>query len=102
MESRKRVPEPFPGAYFVGLVITLLVLYLVLAVGSSLPPGAAGFLVAFLLGTTVNPRYAKVFLVIGLLSVPLGILGREPQVAWGGVGLTLAEVLLIYWTRRRS
>ncbi len=99
MES-KRVREPFPGAYFLGLAITLLVMYLVLAVGSSLPPGPAGFLVAFLLGLTVNPKYAPYFLIIGLISIPLGFAAGEAQVGWGGVGLTLAEILLLYWSRR--
>jgi len=97
----KRTREPFPGAYFLGLFITLLVMYLVLAVGSSLPPGVAGFFVAFMLGLTVNPKYAPLFLLIGAVSVPLGFLAEEPQVAWGGVGLVLAEVLLILYTRRR-
>lgn len=95
----KRIKEPFPGAYFLGLAITLLLLYLVLAVGSSLPPGLAGFGVAFFLGLTVNPRYIPFFLVVGLLSIPLGFAADEPQVAWGGVGLSLAELLLFLWTR---
>ncbi len=99
--EQKRLREPFPGAYFAGLTITLLLLYLVLAVGSSLPPGMAGFGVAFLLGLTVNPRYAPYFLAIGLLSIPLGFAADEPQVAWGGVGLTLSELLILGLTRRR-
>ncbi len=98
MES-KRVREPFPGAYFLGLAITLFAMYVVLAIGSSLPPGVAGFLVAFLLGLTVNPKYAPYFLLIGLISIPLGFAAQEEQVGWGGVGLTLAELLLLYWHR---
>ncbi len=97
----KRVKEPFPGAYFLGLAITLLLLYLVLAVGSSLPPGLAGFGVAFLLGLTVNPKYAPYFLAVGLVSVPLGFAADEAQVAWGGVGLSLAELLLLLWARSK-
>jgi len=95
------VREPFPGAYVLGLVITLFAMYVVLAVGSSLPPGVAGFFVAFLLGLTVNPKYIPYFLAIGLVSIPLGFAAQEEQVAWGGVGLTLAELLLLYWHRRR-
>ncbi len=96
----KRVKEPFPGAYFLGLAITLLLLYLVLAVGSSLPPAVAGFGVAFLLGITVNPRYAPYFLAVGLASIPLGFAAGELQVGWGGVGLALAELILLLFARR--
>ncbi len=98
----KRVKEPFPGAYFLGLAITLLLLYLVLAVGSSLPPAVAGFGVAFLLGITVNPRYAPYFLAVGLFSIPLGFAAGELQVGWGGVGLTLAELILLLVARRKE
>ena len=97
----KRVKEPFPGAYFLGLAITLLLLYLVLAVGASLPPAVAGFGVAFLLGITVNPRYAPYFLAVGLLSIPLGFAAGELLVGWGGVGLALAELILLLLARRR-
>ena len=100
MES-KRVREPFPGANALGLILTLIAMYIVLAVGASLPPGAAGFLVAFLLGLTVNPKYAPYFLVVGLVSIPLGFAAQEEQVGWGGVGLTLAELLLLYWHRSK-
>jgi len=87
--------EPFPGAYFVGLVITLGLLIVVVAVGASMPPAVSGFLVAFLLGLTVNPKYAPGFLSAGVLAALLGFAGSEPQVAWGGLGLILSS--LIVW-----
>ncbi len=94
MEAKKP-REPFPGAYFAGLAITLFLLYLVLVIGSSLPPATAGFAVALLLGLTVNPRYAPAFLAVGLFSVVLGYFAADPQVSWGGVGLALAELALL-------
>ncbi len=87
--------EPFPGAYFLGLIITLGLLILVVAVGASLPPALSGFLVALLLGLTVNPKYAPGFLSAGVLATLLGFAGQEPQVAWGGIGLILSS--LIVW-----
>jgi len=98
MEAKKP-REPFPGAYFAGLAITLFLLYLVLVIGSGLPPAASGFAVALLLGVTVNPRYATAFLAVGLFSIVLGYLADDPQVAWGGVGLSLAEIALLVWRR---
>ncbi len=97
----KRSREPFPGAYYVGLAITLVVLYFTVALASGMPPGLGGFFVALFLGLTVNPRYAVIFLVIGLVSVILGALGQESEVAWGGVGLALAQVALLFKGTRR-
>lgn len=87
--------EPFAGAYFVGLMITLALLVTVVAVGAGLPPATSGFLVALLLGVTVNPKYAIGFLCAGVLATLLGFAGREQQVAWGGIGLILSS--LIVW-----
>ncbi len=100
MERSRPKKEPFPGAYYLGLLITLGLMLLFMALGASLPPGWAGFLVALVLGLTVNPRYAKAFLLAGLFSALMGFLGREPQVAWGGVGLVLAQALLLRWAPR--
>lgn len=95
-EKTKEKPnkEPFPGAYFIGLVITLALLVVVVAVGAGLPPALSGFLVALLLGVTVNPKYALGFLSAGVFSALLGFAGSEPQVAWGGVGLIIASLLV--------
>ncbi len=98
MAETKRRKEPFPGAYWLALFITLGLMLLGIAIGASLPPGVAGFGVAFLLGLTVNPRYAPFFLVAGVFSALMGFLGREPQVAWGGVGLVLAQFIVL-WRR---
>lgn len=87
--------EPFPGAYFLGLIITLALLVAVVAIGASLPPALSGFLVALLLGLTVNPKYALGFLSAGVLATLLGFAGQEPQVAWGGIGLILSS--LVVW-----
>ncbi|MCX8089054.1 MAG: hypothetical protein ACK40N_05145 [Meiothermus ruber] len=87
--------EPFPGAYFIGLIITLGLLIVVVAVGAGMPPAISGFLVALLLGLTVNPKYALGFLSAGVLAALLGFAGQEPQVAWGGLGLILSS--LIVW-----
>ncbi|WP_347240800.1 hypothetical protein [Thermus sp.] len=92
--ARKKVPEPFPGAYYVAGAITLALMLLFLALGASLPPGVAGFLVAFVLGLTVSPKYVPYFLVAGAFSAVMGFLGREPQVAWGGVALFLSQLLV--------
>jgi hypothetical protein len=86
--------EPFPGAYFVGLAITLGLLIVVVAVGAGMPPALSGFLVALLLGLTVNPKYALGFLSAGVLAALMGFAGSEPQVAWGGLGLILASLLV--------
>jgi len=103
MESRpKRRKEPFPGAYFLGLVLTLFALYLVLLLASALPPFWAGAVGAFLLGLTANPRYAAIFLVIALVSVGLGYLAEEPMVTGGGLGLSVAELLLLAFVRRKA
>ncbi len=96
-EKSKAKPskEPFPGAYFVGLFITLALLVGVVAVGAGMAPALSGFLVAGLLGLTVNPKYALGFLCAGVLAAALGFAGNEPQVAWGGVGLGVSS--LVVW-----
>jgi hypothetical protein len=95
MESKERVnKEPFPGAYLVGLVITLGLLIGVVLVGSSLPPAASGFGVALGLGLTVNPKYASWFLAAGVFCALMGFAGNEPQIAWGGVGLILSQLVV--------
>ncbi len=93
-EKAKEKPnkEPFPGAYFLGLAITLALLVIVVAVGAGLDPAVSGFLVALLLGLTVNPKYALGFLCAGVLAAVLGFAGNEPQVAWGGLGLILSSL----------
>ncbi len=100
METNTR-KEPFPGAYYVGLVITLALLLFMIVIASSLPPGPAGAFFAFLLGLTVNPRYAPWFALAGLLGALLGFWGREPMVAWGGVALMVAEAI-VYARRPRK
>jgi len=92
--ARKKVPEPFPGAYYLAGAITVALMLLFLALGASLPPGVAGFLVAFVLGLTVSPRYVPFFLLAGVFSAVMGFLGREPQVAWGGVALVLSQLVV--------
>jgi hypothetical protein len=59
-----------------------------------MPPALSGFLVALLLGLTVNPKYALGFLSAGVLAALLGFAGNEPQVAWGGLGLILASLVV--------
>ncbi|WP_337843989.1 hypothetical protein [Thermus sp.] len=98
-ERTKRRKEPFPGAYYLAGAITLALMLLFIALGASLPPGVAGFLVAFVLGLTVSPKYAKAFLLAGVFSAAMGFLDREPQVAWGGVALVLAELLVLRFVR---
>lgn len=96
MESKeKAIKEPFPGAYVVGLVITLGLLIGMVVIGAGLPPAISGFVVALLLGLTVNPKYALGFLIAAIVSIVLGFAGNEPQVAWGGIGLLLAS--LVVW-----
>ncbi|WP_038045637.1 hypothetical protein [Thermus caliditerrae] len=92
--ARKKPKEPFPGAYYLAGAITLALMLLFMALGASLPPGVAGFVVAFVLGLTVSPRYVPFFLAAGVFSAVLGFLGREPQVAWGGVALALSQLLV--------
>ncbi|HGY09396.1 MAG TPA: hypothetical protein ENK37_04990 [Oceanithermus profundus] len=99
-KSAKR--EPFPGAYYVGLIITLALLLLMIVIASALPPGPAGAFFAFVLGLTVNPKYAPAFATAGLIAAVLGFAGREPMVAWGGVALVLAQALVYLWHRRGS
>lgn len=86
--------EPFTGAYVVGLIITLALLLGVVIVGSGLPPAVSGFLVATALGLTVNPKYALWFLIAGVFAGAMGFLGADPQVAWGGFGLVLSQLLV--------
>lgn len=93
-DARKKRKEPFPGAYYLAGAITIALMLLFLALGASLPPGVAGFLAAFVLGLTVNPKYVPFFLVAGIFSAAMGFLGREPQVAWGGVALALSQLLV--------
>lgn len=90
---------PFPGANFVGFIITLLVFLVVVAIAAGMPPGAAGFLVAFLLGLTVRRKWAVFFMVAGAISALLGFPAREAMVAWGGIGLVLAEAAVLAWIR---
>jgi len=92
--TEKNSKEPFPGAYFVGLAITLGLLILVVAAGAGMPPAISGFLVALLLGLTVNPKYALGFLSAGVLAALMGFAGQEPQVAWGGLGLILSSLIV--------
>ncbi|RIH88833.1 hypothetical protein [Calidithermus roseus] len=95
MESKEKASkEPFPGAYIVGLVITLALLIGVVLVGSSLSPATSGFLVALGLGLTVNPKYALWFLAAGVFCTLMGFAGSEPQIAWGGVGLILSQLVV--------
>lgn len=97
--TRKRPKEPFPGAYYLAGAITIALMLLFMALGASLPPGAAGFLVAFVLGLTVNPKYVPFFLVAGGFSALMGFWGREPQVGWGGVALVLSQLLVWRFVR---
>jgi len=97
--ARKRRKEPFPGAYYLAGAITLALMLLFLVLGANLPPGVAGFLVAFVLGLTVSPRYAPFFLLAGVFSAAMGFLGREPQVAWGGLALALSSLLVIRFVK---
>jgi hypothetical protein len=98
-DARKKRKEPFPGAYYLAGAITIGLMLFFLYLGASLPPGVAGFLVALVLGLTVNPRYVPFFLVAGVFSAAMGFLGREPQVAWGGVGLFLSQLLVARFVR---
>ncbi|WP_038057804.1 hypothetical protein [Thermus amyloliquefaciens] len=104
MSEAKNTPrkpkEPFPGAYYLAGAITLTLMLFFLILGATLPAGVAGFLVAFVLGLTVNPKYVPFFLVAGVFSAAMGFLGQEPQVAWGGVALALSQVLVkrLNWT----
>ncbi|MDM7324974.1 MAG: hypothetical protein P3W93_008375 [Thermus sp.] len=93
-DARKKPKEPFPGAYYLAGAITITLMLLFMAIGATLPPGVAGFIVAFTLGLTVNPKYVPFFLTAGIFSTALGLLGREPQVAWGGVALVLSQILV--------
>lgn len=92
--------EPFPGAYWVGLLITLGLLLLVVVVGSTLDPALAGLLVALALGLTVNPIYARWFLPAGMACAVLGFLGSDFQVAWGGIGLIASQLIVLRWGKR--
>ncbi|MFN3368526.1 MAG: hypothetical protein ACK4G4_00145 [Thermus sp.] len=90
----KKPKEPFPGAYYLAGAITIALMLFFMVLGATLPPGIAGFLVAFVLGLTVNPKYVPFFLAAGVFSAAMGFLGQEPQVAWGGVALALSQVLV--------
>lgn len=39
--ARKKVPEPFPGAYYLAGAITIALMLLFLALGASLPPSSS-------------------------------------------------------------
>ncbi len=99
METRSR-KEPFSGAYYVGLAITLALLLLMIVIASALPPGPAGAFFTFVLGLTVNPKYAPWFALVGAFGAVLGFAANEPMVAWGGVALVVAELIVLYWNRR--
>jgi hypothetical protein len=99
MAEKRNVKEPFPGAYWLGLIITVALLILMVYLGTTLGPGPSGFIVAFALGLTVSRRYAPWFLAAGIFSAILGFLGHDPQPAWGGVGLTLASFVAWRWIR---
>lgn len=101
MEASTR-KEPFPGAYYVGLLITLTVLLVMIVIASALPPGPAGAFFAFLLGITVNPKYAPWFALVGLLGAVLGFAADEPMVAWGGTALVVSQAIVYYWHHRRA
>lgn len=91
--ARKKVPEPFPGAYYLAGAITVALMLLFLALGASLPPGVAGFLVAFVLGLTVSPRYVPFFLLAGVFSAVMGFGARAPG-GLGGVALVLSQLVV--------
>ncbi|MER3480331.1 MAG: hypothetical protein C4327_07585 [Meiothermus sp.] len=93
-EETKPNKEPFAGAYFLGLAITLAIFIGVVAVGAGLPPAVSGFVVAFGLGLTVNPRYVRWFLIAGGFAALMGSIGGEEQVAWGGIGLILSQLIV--------
>ncbi len=92
--------EPFSGAYFLGLVITIAVGLALVTFGSIAPPLIGGLVVAFLLGLTVTPQYARWFLVAGLFSAVMGFMAGETLVAWGGVGIVISS--LVVWLRVKS
>ncbi|WP_457638128.1 hypothetical protein [Oceanithermus sp.] len=93
--------EPFPGAYYLGLIITVSVLMLLVVITSALPPGAAGATFAFFLGLTVSPRYVPWFALLGVFAAFMGFAGREPMVAWGGIGLVVSQAVVYYWNRQK-
>jgi hypothetical protein len=93
-KDAKKRKEPFPGAYYLAGAITIGLMLLFLVLGASLPPGVAGFLVAFVLGLTASPKYVPLLLFAAIFSALMGFLGREPQVAWGGVGLLLSQLVV--------
>ncbi len=99
-DARRKPKEPFPGAYYLAGAITIALMLLFLALGATWPPGIAGFIVAFVLGLTVNPKYVPFFLVAGMFSAAMGFLGQEPQVAWGGVALVLSQLLVRRFVHR--
>ena len=101
MEASTR-KEPFPGAYYVGLAVTLALLLLMIVVASALPPGPAGAFFAFVLGLTTNPKYAPWFALVGAVGAVLGFAAGEPMVAWGGVALIVSQAIVYSWSRRRA
>lgn len=85
-EETKPNKEPFAGAYFLGLAITLAIFIGVVAVGAGLPPAVSGFVVAFGLGLTVNPRYVRWFLIAGGLLPSWAPSGARSRWPGGGSG----------------
>ncbi len=91
---KQELKEPFFGAYYVGLLITVALLIGIIAFAAGLNPGVAGFGVAFLLGLTLNPKYALPFLIAGVAASILGFAGKDLQVSWGGLGIALASIIV--------
>jgi len=96
-EARK---EPFPGAYYAGLFITISVLLMLVIFTSAMPPGLAGATFAFFLGLTVNPKYIIWYSLLGIFAAIMGFAGHEPIVAWGGLGLLASQALVYYWNHK--
>jgi len=92
--------EPFPGAYYAGLFITISILLLLVVITSAMPPGPAGATFAFFLGLTVNPKYVPWFSLLGVFAAVMGFAGHEPMVAWGGLGLLASQALVYYWNHK--
>jgi len=92
--------EPFPGAYYAGLFITIAILLFLIIITSSMPPGPAGATFTFVLGLTVSPKYVPWFSLIGAFAAVMGFAGHEPMVAWGGLGLLASQALVYYWNHK--
>ncbi len=92
--------EPFPGAYYAGLFITIAILLFLVVITSAMPPGPAGAAFAFVLGLTVSPKYVPWFSLFAVFAAIMGFAGHEPMVAWGGLGLLAAQALVYFWNRK--